>query len=185
MDAPQAWLVVRFAAARADDRAIREPHGLVLDWPQHPVGQPPRLSPRPSGVGGRAHDTPPVARVRADLVEERERAIRHLEQHRVPARVPRAVGLHAGRDLDRRRPRAFDLARHPDADVRGALARAPEHGRHQPVARLRDGRGVHAREGRLVVEELGLEDGGLGRGLRRARSVSRRAWPRPSGWPRP
>ena len=93
-----------------------------------------------------------------DLVEERQRAVGHLEEHRVPARMPGAVGLHAGRDLDRRRPRAFHLPRHPDADVRRALARAAEPGRDEPAARLGDRGRVHARERRRLEKEFGLHD---------------------------
>ncbi len=158
MDAPQTRLVVRLGAARTDDRAVGQSDRLVLDRTQNPFGKTPGLAPRLPGVARRPHDAPPVPRIGTDLVEEGERAVRHLEEDRVPARVPGPVRLNASRDLDGRRPRAFHLARNPDADVWRAFACASEPRGDETLARLGDGRRVHARERRRLEEEFGLHD---------------------------
>ena len=149
--------------------------GLGADRAEDPVRQPDRRRPGPPLVGGGAREAPPLARAGTDLVEEEEGAARRLEEHGVPAGVARAVGLAAGRDLDRRGPAAFASSRHPDADVRVPLLRAPEPRGEEAVPRLHDRRRVGRRKRRPLEHEAGRDDRGrpLGCGDRRCRHQKR------------
>ena len=101
-----------------------------------------------------------VLRIRADLVEERQRLVaRSWNSTGFQHGMPRAVGLHAGRDFDRRSPLAVHVARHPDADVAAPFARAAEPRGHETAARLDDRRRVRAGERRGLEDELRLDDG--------------------------
>ena len=95
---------------------------------------------------------------RGHFVEERQRAIGHLEEHRVPARMARPVGLDTGRDLDGCGPCALGVPGYPDADVWRALACSPEPRRDQSFAGVGDRRRVNARKGRRLEQELRVHD---------------------------
>ena len=76
VEAPRARPPGGLRAARADQRAVGEPHRLVLDRAEHAVGQAPGIGPRPPVVARRANHAPPRLRARTDLVEERQRLVR-------------------------------------------------------------------------------------------------------------
>ena len=152
--APEARLIGRLGAAGADDGAVGQPHRLVFDRTEHSVREAQRGAPRSTAVARRHRHAPPRARAWPDLVEEADRSVGVSEEDRVPARVARTVRLDARRDLARRRPRTLHVARQPDADVGGALARAPEPRRDEAVGRFDERRRVHARKGRGLEEEL-------------------------------
>ena len=80
---------------------------------------------------------PPGLRARADFVEEHQRPVLRLEEHGVPAGMPRAVGLHAVGRLHRCGPLAIDEARDPDADVGILLRGAAEPRGDQAVLAFR------------------------------------------------
>ena len=129
-----------------------------------------RMGPRMPGGSGRAGDhvrpsvrrradeTPPLARARARLVEEEQRAARGLEEHRVPAGQRRPVPVRAPGDLDGRRPAAAAPAREPDADVGVALVRAAEPRRDEPVRRLDERGSVRRGERRALEHGLRRDD---------------------------
>ena len=72
--------------------------------------------------------------------------------------MPRAVRLDAVRDFNRRGPPGGAAPRHPDPDVRVALARAAEPGRDEAVARLDNRRRVRRGKRRALEDEFRLHD---------------------------
>ena len=98
-----------------EQRPVRQLDRLGADRAQDPVGQPHGFRPRAPVVGRGAHETPPLAGARADLVEEEQRPARGLEQHRVPAGESRAVRL---------TPVGDSLGREPARCRRGAPSRS-------------------------------------------------------------
>jgi hypothetical protein len=75
--------------------------------------------------------------------------------------MPLGRRLDAVGHLDRRRPSCALAPRRPDADVRIALGRATEPGRHEPSARFNDRGRMARRKRRGLEDELGCHDGGL------------------------
>ena len=72
--------------------------------------------------------------------------------------MPRAIGLHAVREFDRRAPLSIGKTRRPDADIGIPLTRATEPRGDQPAARrFHDGRRMAARKRRGLVDELGFQ----------------------------
>ena len=163
MDLPGRPGLQSFGTAAAEDGAILELDGLVLDGAEDAVRQPPRRPPGLAVVLAEADHAPPFDGIGADLIIELQGAFLRAEQHGIPTGVSLAVRLDALGDLHRRRPLAALLPRHPDGDVGFTFGFAREPGRyHGPVARLDDRRGMAAGHGIGLEDELGADESGFG-----------------------
>lgn len=163
VNGPSAGLGVGLVARGAENVAIGELHGLVLDGAEDAFRQLLSGGPGFAAIGRGFELTPPGARRWADFVEEHQRAFFRLEEHGIPSGMPRTVGLHAIGRFDAFGPLAIGkLTRHPDAHIGIAFRCAAEPGRDEPRGRFDDGRGMDLRVRTGVVDVFGGEDGGIG-----------------------
>ena len=165
MDLPRRPDLQSFGTAARKDGAVLQLHGLVLDRTEDAFGQAARFTPGLAVIIAEAEQSPPLDRIRADLVIQLERSFLRLEEHRVPTRETLAVRLlRAFGDLDRRRPLAVDATSRPDRDVRLAFGLSGEPRRDQgAVLGLDNRRRMTARHRIGLEDEASTDHAGLGR----------------------
>ena len=152
--------VLRTGAAQ--QATVVQQQRLVLDGPDHAVGQADRRRPGLAAIARSPALAPPPRAVRPDFVEQDQRSVFRRMQHRIPAGIAQRLALHAVRHLDGRRPAPLFLARRPDPDVLVAFARAAEPRRHEAARHLRHGRRVARRRRHRVVHKLSRFDRAAG-----------------------
>ena len=163
MDLPRGADLQAFGAAAGKDRAILQLHGLVLDRAEDAFRQTSRLTPGLAIIITQTKQAPPFDRVGADLIVKLQGTFLGLEQDRIPTRETFTVRLQTFGYLDRRRPFAVDLTRHPDGDIRLTFGFAREPcGDQRPVTSLDDRGGVTAGDGIRLEDELRTDQPWLG-----------------------
>ena len=99
---------------------------------------------------------------RSDFIEEKERSVARLKKRGIPTGIALGLVLDPIRHLHGCTPLAGFEVGEPDANVRVAFALAAEPGSNDVAGGLDQGRSMARGEGRGLVDELGLEEAGLG-----------------------
>src|SRR5690242_19957172 len=99
-----------FGAAAAENVAVGQLHGFVLDRAENAIGQAHRLGPGFAVVLRSFHHAPPGGRLGTDFVEEKQWTVSWLKQDRIPAGEPVGFKTDAIRNFHWRRPLAIRVS---------------------------------------------------------------------------
>ena len=144
-----------FGTAWGENVATLERDGFIFSGAENAWGQADGIGPGLPGVVGAAKHPPPFGRGWADFEEQNERSIARLEEDRVPARLPRAIGLNPVGDFDGLGPSSIAKPGEPDGNVFCPFARAAEKGAKNFAARFRQRRGMAGSKRRRTKNFVG------------------------------